>query len=113
MVPSRHFSASLVLGYTHADYKEFLMGGIFAQTIVFGAFGVALALSHDRNNGAIDRFHSLPIPRATILVGRSISSLIHSSIGIAVMALTGLLIGWRIRRWNDCPGHAPSRSPNR
>ena len=42
------------------SYKEFLMGGIFAQTIVFGCFGVAMALAYDRNNGAIDRFHSLP-----------------------------------------------------
>ena len=47
------------------SYKEFLMGGIFAQTIVFGCFGVAMALAHDRSNGAIDRFHSLPIARAT------------------------------------------------
>ena len=37
------------------------MGGIFAQTIVFGAFGVAIALAHDRTNGAIDRFRSLPL----------------------------------------------------
>ena len=43
------------------SYKEFLMGGIFAQTIVFGCFGVAMALAYDRTNGAIDRFHSLPI----------------------------------------------------
>ena len=45
------------------SYKEFLMGGIFAQTIVFGCFGVAMALAYDRTNGAIDRFHSLPIAR--------------------------------------------------
>src|ERR1700749_1734494 len=46
------------------SYKEFLRGGIFAQTIFFGSFGVAMALAADRGNGAIDRFHSLPIPRA-------------------------------------------------
>ena len=45
----------------HGSYKEFLMGGIFAQTIFFGCFGVAMSLANDRNNGAIDRFHSLPI----------------------------------------------------
>ena len=48
------------------SYKEFLMGGIFAQTIVFGCFGVAMALAYDRTNGAIDRFHSLPIPRVDV-----------------------------------------------
>ena len=46
------------------SYREFLMGGIFAQTIFFGAFGVAIALADDRTNGAIDRFHSLPIARS-------------------------------------------------
>ncbi len=47
--------------------------------------------------GIVDRFKSLPISRSSVLVGRSISSLIHSSIGIVVMGVTGLLIGWRIR----------------
>ena len=78
-------------------YREFLMGGIFAQTIVFGAFGVALALSHDRNNGAIDRFHSMPISRATVLAGHSVASLIRALIPIVLMSLTGLVVGWRIR----------------
>src|SRR5258706_13211722 len=55
------------------SYREFLMGGIFAQTIVFGAFGVAIALAHDRTNGAIDRFHSLPMPRAAVLSGHAVA----------------------------------------
>src|SRR6187551_2231095 len=44
------------------SYREFLMGGIFAQTLTFGLFGVAMALAYDRTNGAVDRFRSLPIP---------------------------------------------------
>jgi ABC-2 type transport system permease protein len=78
------------------SYKEFLMGGIFAQTIVFGCFGVALALSHDRNNGAIDRFHSLPIPRASVLAGHAVANLIRSFLPIAFMTITGFVVGWRI-----------------
>jgi ABC transporter DrrB family efflux protein len=78
------------------SYKEFLMGGIFAQTIVFGCFGVAMALAYDRTNGAIDRFHSLPIARATFLSGHSVASLIRSIIPIIFMTATGLAIGWRI-----------------
>ena len=78
------------------SYKEFLMGGIFAQTIVFGCFGVALALAHDRSNGAIDRFHSLPVARATFLSGHAMASLIRSLIPIAFMTATGLAVGWRI-----------------
>jgi ABC transporter DrrB family efflux protein len=72
------------------------MGGIFAQTIVFGCFGVALALSPDRNNGAIDRFHSLPIPRASVLAGHAVANLIRSFLPILFMTLTGFVVGWRI-----------------
>jgi ABC transporter DrrB family efflux protein len=79
------------------NYREFLVPGIMAQTIVFSSFIVALGLTTDLDKGIVDRFKSLPISRSTILVGRSISSLIHSSIGITVMAVTGLLIGWRVR----------------
>lgn len=78
------------------DYKEFLMGGIFAQTIVFGCFGVALALSNDRNNGAIDRFHSLPIPRSSFLAGHAVANLIRSLLPIAFMTVTGFVVGWSI-----------------
>lgn len=79
------------------DYKEFLLPGIFVQTMVFSSAWVAMGLTSDLSKGIVDRFKSLPIPRASVLVGRSISSLIHASIGVAVMALTGLLVGWRIR----------------
>ncbi len=80
-----------------SNYREFLVPGIMAQTIVFSSFIVAIGLTNDLDKGIVDRLKSLPISRASILVGRSISSLIHSSIGIAIMALTGLLIGWRVR----------------
>jgi ABC transporter DrrB family efflux protein len=78
------------------SYKEFLMGGIFAQTIFFGCFGVAMALANDRNNGAIDRFHSLPISRAAVLAGHAVANLFKSLLPIALMSLTGLVIGWRV-----------------
>jgi len=80
-----------------SSYREFLVPGIMAQTTVFSSFIVAIGLVNDLEKGLVDRIRSLPVNRASILVGRSISSLIHSSIGITVMALTGLLIGWRVR----------------
>ncbi len=79
------------------NYREFLLPGIMVQTMIFSSAVVATGLANDLQKGIVDRFRSLPVPRAAVLVGRSISSLIHSSIGIAVMAVTGLLIGWRIR----------------
>jgi ABC-2 type transport system permease protein len=80
-----------------SSYREFLLPGIMAQTMIFSSFVVAIGLTSDLDKGIVDRFKSLPMSRAAVLVGRSISSLIHSSIGIVVMALTGLIVGWRIR----------------
>ena len=79
-----------------SNYREFLVPGIMVQTMAFSSFIVAIGLNTDLDKGLVDRFKSLPISRASILVGRSVSSLLHSSIGITVMALTGLAIGWRI-----------------
>lgn len=80
-----------------SGYREWLLPGIMAQTMAFSCFIVAIGLTNDLNKGIIDRFRSLPISRASVLIGRSISSLVHSSIGTVVMAVTGLAIGWRIR----------------
>lgn len=79
------------------NYREFLLPGIQAQTIVFSAFVVASGITADVEKGIIDRFRSLPISRSSVLIGRSIASLMHSSLGVVVMAVTGLAIGWRIR----------------
>ncbi|HBD21537.1 ABC transporter [Dietzia alimentaria] len=79
------------------DYREWLLPGIMAQTMAFSSFVVASGLCNDLNKGIIDRFRTLPIQRSSILIARSASSLIHSSIGVVVMSLTGLIVGWRIR----------------
>jgi len=77
--------------------REYLMGGIFAQTIVFTAFGVALSLANDRKNNAVDRFRSLPIAKGAVLSGHAIANLIKSLLPIVLMSLVGLVVGWRIR----------------
>jgi ABC-type polysaccharide/polyol phosphate export permease len=80
-----------------AGYREWLLAGIMGQTIAFASFIVAVGLTADIDKGIVDRMRSLPIHSSAVLVGRSLSSLIHSSIGILVMSLTGLVVGWRIR----------------
>jgi ABC transporter DrrB family efflux protein len=91
------FGASIDVPGAETGYREFLVPGIMAQTVIFSSFIVALGLVNDLQKGFVDRLKALPIHRSSILVGRSMSSLIHSSIGITVMALTGLAIGWRMR----------------
>ncbi|GGD17080.1 ABC transporter permease [Nocardioides daphniae] len=78
-------------------YREWLLGGIMAQTMAFASFIVAVGLTADIDKGIVDRMRSLPIHLGAVLVGRSLSSLVHSSLGIVVMSFTGLVVGWRIR----------------
>jgi ABC transporter DrrB family efflux protein len=78
-------------------YREFLMGGIMAQTLVFTAFGVALGIANDRKNQAVDRFRSLPIASGALLGGHAVANLIKALLPIALMSITGYVIGWRIR----------------
>jgi ABC transporter DrrB family efflux protein len=80
------------------DYKEFLMGGIFAQSIVFGSsFGVAMTIASDRTNGAMDRFRSLPIGRGAVLGGHAVANLLKAFLPMLLMSICGYIIGWRIR----------------
>jgi ABC-2 type transport system permease protein len=79
------------------DYKEFLVPGIFVQTVVFGATFTGYGLADDMQKGIIDRFKSLPMSRSAVLVGRTTSDVFYNVITLVIMALTGLLVGWRIR----------------
>jgi ABC-2 type transport system permease protein len=78
------------------SYREFLMAGIFAQTVIFGATITGSGLADDMQKGIIDRFRSLPMSRSAVLVGRTTSDLLNNILVIVVMALTGLVVGWRI-----------------
>ena len=79
------------------NYREFLIAGIFAQTVVFGATFTGAGLAEDIQKGVIDRFRSLPMARSAVLVGRTASDVLYNVISIVIMAITGLLVGWRIR----------------
>jgi ABC-2 type transport system permease protein len=77
-------------------YREFLIPGIFAQTVIFGATITGAGLAEDMQKGIIERFRSLPMSRNAVLVGRTGSDVLNNVIVIVVMSLTGLVVGWRI-----------------
>ena len=80
-----------------ARYREFLIAGIFAQTVVFGSTITGSALADDVKKGIIDRFRSLPMAPSAVLTGRTLSDVANNVIVLFVMSLTGLLVGWRVR----------------
>jgi len=78
------------------SYREFLMGGVFAQITVFSAFFGALALATDRRNRAVDRFRSLPVANGAVLGGHALTNLLKSALALALTTLCGFAVGWRI-----------------
>ncbi len=79
------------------SYREFLIAGIFAQTVIFGATFTGVGIAEDMQKGIIDRFRSLPMSRAAVLAGRTLSDVVYNVLSITIMAITGLIVGWRIR----------------
>ncbi len=80
-----------------SSYREFLMAGIFAQTVMFGATFTGAGIAEDMQKGIIDRFKSLPMSRSAVLAGRTASDVIYNLLSLIIMVITGLLVGWRIR----------------
>ncbi|MDZ7578096.1 MAG: ABC transporter permease [Candidatus Nanopelagicales bacterium] len=77
------------------SYVEFLMGGIFVQTVAFSSATTTISMAEDLQRGIIDRFRSLPMAKGAVLAGRTVSDLAFSAVTVAAMAITGLLVGWR------------------
>ena len=76
-------------------YREYLMPGIFAQTIVFAAATTAVGMCDDINKGIIDRFRSLPMARSAVLTGRTSADVVYNAGILVVLMLSGLVVGWR------------------
>lgn len=79
------------------NYREFLIAGVFVQTVIFGATFSGAGMADDMQKGIIDRFRSLPMSPAAVLIGRTGSDIVNNVLSLAVMSATGLAVGWRIR----------------
>jgi ABC-2 type transport system permease protein len=76
-------------------YREYLMPGLFAMTSISGVMVSALLISKDVDEGVMDRFRSMPMARSGVPFGRTAADLLASGVGMGVMAVIGLLVGWR------------------
>lgn len=79
-----------------ATYRSFLMAGIFAQTVTFATAGAGAGIADDMHKGLVDRFRSLPMARGAVLTGRTLADLVQTALTVVVLAVVGLLVGWRI-----------------
>jgi ABC-2 type transport system permease protein len=80
------------------SYFEFLMPGMFAMAMFFGVESTVLAVTTDASKGVTDRFRSLPIHASAVLLGRCLVDMLNSAVGLLVLVVTGLLLGWG---WHD------------
>jgi len=90
------------------DYVNYLMPGIFAQTVTFGAIQTGIGLAEDLNRGLIERFRSLPMARSAVLAGRTLADLVRNVFVVALMLFVGYLVGFRVETsvWGLLAGFA-------
>jgi ABC-2 type transport system permease protein len=77
------------------SYKDFALAGLLTLNLTTSSMGTAVGLSTDLHEGIIDRFRTLPMWRAAVLVGRSVADLMTATLCAVIVALTGLAVGWR------------------
>ena len=77
-------------------YVDYLMPGVFAQTVAFGAIQTGIGLAEDLHKGLIERFRSLPMARSAVLAGRTLGDAVRNTLVVLLMTLVGAIIGYRL-----------------
>ncbi|WP_030806844.1 ABC transporter permease [Streptomyces sp. NRRL F-2799] len=92
------FGGSMKIGGSTSAtaYTNFLMAGIFAQTVTFATAGAGAGIADDMHKGLVDRFRSLPMARGAVLTGRTLADLVQTALTLLVLAAVALLVGWRV-----------------
>ena len=82
-------------GGEQGSYVNFLMAGIFVQTVAFAGVFTGVLLANDLQKGMIDRFRSLPMSQSSVLTGRTVTDLMRATLAVAIMFAVGVLVGFR------------------
>src|SRR5947208_13954554 len=77
------------------SYVDYLMPGIFIQTVVFGSTQTGVGLAEDLAGGMIERFRSLPMARSAVLAGRTLSDTARNMLVVLLMTAVGMAVGFR------------------
>lgn len=92
------FGGAINLGGGGASaYREYLIPGIFAQTVMFAVASITVGITEDANRGIMDRFRSLPMRPGAVLGGHTFAALLQNCLVLIILSTTGFLVGWRIR----------------
>jgi ABC-2 type transport system permease protein/oleandomycin transport system permease protein len=88
--------AGLVEGATGGDYIQYLLPGVIVMSVLFGGGITSVGIAEDLQAGLIDRFRSLPMSRAAVLVGRTIADLLRTIVGLFFAVTVGVALGFRV-----------------
>ena len=89
------FGGAITTGVTGGKYIDYFLPGIMSQMVLFGAIQTGIGLAEDMSKGIIDRFRSLPMSRAAVMSGRTLSDSIRNIAVSLIMLSVGMLIGFR------------------
>lgn len=90
------FGGAIALEGFKYPYVDYLMPGVFVQTVVFGSLAAAIGLATDLKSGLLERFRSLPMARSAVLTGRTLGDLTRNVFVVFLMLLVGFLVGFRV-----------------
>lgn len=79
-----------------SSYEQYVLPGIFAQTVVFGSAFTGIGIAEDMTKGFINRMRSLPMYQPAVLIGRTVSDLVRNLLTFAVMLIVAFLVGFRL-----------------
>jgi ABC transporter DrrB family efflux protein len=82
-------------GGEQENYINYMMSGIFVQTIAFAGIYTSVLLANDLQKGMIDRFRSLPMSQSAVLTGRTVTDLLRALLAVAIMWIVGMIVGFR------------------
>jgi len=85
-----------VIAIPDGNYREYLLGGVMIQSLSFGIMGPATSIATDVREGVVDRFRSLPVSPSSYLVGHILAELGATLLGVTILSLSGLIVGWGI-----------------
>lgn len=90
------FGGAVKLPHFPYPYVDYLMPGIFVQTVVFGSIATAIGIATDMKSGLTERFHALPMSRWAVLTGRTLADLLRNVFVVVLMMVVGYAVGWRV-----------------
>jgi ABC transporter DrrB family efflux protein len=92
----RYVFGGAIAGIPGLPYVDYLMPGIFVQTVAFGAITTGISMATDVKSGILERFRSLPMASSGVLAGRTVADEARTTLVVVIITGVGFLVGFRL-----------------